>query len=90
MRCNRCDVFLPAQSSTWQSQYNSLGSNEYVDDLSKYKAAPVLIARARNANCFDFTFYAKENPDLKPMWGDIKGLWRHWVYYGQFDYRPHK
>lgn len=72
------------------SQYGSLSSNEYIDQFPKHKTAPVLMARARNANCFDFTYYAKENPDLKPMWGDIKGLWRHWVYYGQFDYRPHK
>jgi hypothetical protein len=78
------------QARTWSGNYSSISSNEYIDDLPKYKAGPVLMARARNARCFDFTFYAKENPDLKPIWGDIQGLWRHWVYYGQFDYRPHR
>lgn len=78
------------QSGVWLGDYQNITSNEHIDDLFKHKTPRILIARARSANCFDFSFYAKENPDLKPLWGDIKGLWRHWVYYGQFDYRPHK
>lgn len=68
----------------------AITSNEYSDQLHKFKAPAVLQARARGAGCFDFTFYAKENADLRALWRDPLGLWRHWVYYGQFDYRPHK
>lgn len=87
-------VHIPVQASSWQqglgANFSSVLSNEYLDDLDKFKAGPILVARARGANCFDFTYYAKANPDLKPLWTDVKALWRHWVYHGQFDYRPHK
>lgn len=77
----------PSASS---SSFTSIATNEFVDELHRFKAPLVLAARARGAGCFDFNFYAKENADLRHLWGDVRGLWRHWVYYGQFDLRPHK
>ncbi|WIA10790.1 hypothetical protein OEZ85_010958 [Tetradesmus obliquus] len=78
------------QSAAWPGNFSALSSNEYLDQLPKFKTPRVLEARARSSRCFDFDYYMKENPDLKHIWGNITLLWRHFVYYGQFDARPHK
>ncbi|KAF8068311.1 UVR8 [Scenedesmus sp. PABB004] len=86
-----------AQSDAWAAapagggrNFSALSRNEYLDQLHRHKAPRVLEARARGAGCFDFDYYAKENPDLRALWGDATGLWRHYVYYGQFAARPHR
>eukprot|EP00878_Enallax_costatus_P024831 GHUV01026523.1.p1 GENE.GHUV01026523.1~~GHUV01026523.1.p1 ORF type:complete len:299 (+),score=79.13 GHUV01026523.1:220-1116(+) len=79
------------QSATWPAgNFSAISSNEYLDDLYKFKTPRVLEARARGSRCFGFDYYMRTNPDLKPLWGDLQALWRHYVYYGQFDARPHK
>lgn len=86
--CCCCSSF--GQSAAWPGNFSALSSNEYLDQLPKFKTPRVLEARARSSRCFDFDYYMKENPDLKHIWGNITLLWRHFVYYGQFDARPHK
>eukprot|EP00775_Hariotina_reticulata_P012780 gene12780-12909_t len=78
------------QSASWPGSFNATSSNEYLDELYKFKTPRVLESRARGSACFDFDFYLKQNPDLKPLWGKPLAIWRHFVYYGQFDARPHK
>jgi len=83
-------VAAPLQSTSWPGTFNATSSNEYLDEIYKFKTPRVLEARARGSACFDFDFYLKQNPDLKPLWGKPLAIWRHFVYYGQFDARPHK
>eukprot|EP00879_Flechtneria_rotunda_P012042 GHRR01012577.1.p1 GENE.GHRR01012577.1~~GHRR01012577.1.p1 ORF type:complete len:347 (+),score=93.53 GHRR01012577.1:547-1587(+) len=78
------------QATSWTGNFSSLSTNEYLDELHKIKTPRVLEARARGSHCFDFDYYMRENPDLKPIWGNLQALWRHYVYYGQFDARPHR
>jgi len=49
--------------------------------------------RATGAQCFDAAYYAEENADLADEDRDLGpehpgALWRHFLYHGQFDYRP--
>lgn len=79
---------LPVQSSAWPpGDFSALAANEFVDARAKFRAPHVLVARARGARCFDFDAYMKANPDLKHLWGNITGLWYHFVYTGQFEPR---
>jgi hypothetical protein len=50
------------------------------------KAIRVLEAEARGSACFDAQQYKGSHPDLQALAGD-KELWRHWVYFGQFEGR---
>jgi hypothetical protein len=67
---------------------SGLAANEYLSDLARFKTPHVLEARARGAKCFDFDHYASHNPDLSPIAANQLALWRHFVYYGQFESRP--
>jgi hypothetical protein len=78
------------QARSWAGDFASLAANDYVDAPGKHRAPAVLTARARGAQCFDFNYYMKANGDVRAMWDDVRAMWRHWVYYGQFEYRPHK
>lgn len=90
MLCGVC-VASCLQSAAWPpDNFSSLSTNEYLDDLHRFKAPRVLQARARGFRCFDFDHYMRLNPDLKSMRGNLQALWRHYVYYGQFDARPHR
>ncbi len=73
----------PPSDAQGGRSFAALESNAFVDSLHEHKAPRVLEARARGVGCFDLSYYAKENPDLKHLWRDPKGLWRHFVYYGQ-------
>eukprot|EP00955_Chlamydomonas_euryale_P061361 358009-Chlamydomonas_euryale.AAC.4 len=54
----------------------------------------VLAAKARGHACFDFDLYVAANDDLAaaaPGTGWTRSaLWKHFVYFGQFEARPHR
>ncbi len=67
-------------------------SNAYLSDTPRFKIPRVLEAKARGPSCFDFEFYQSHNKDLA---GDeevnsTSALWKHYVYFGQFESRPYR
>lgn len=67
----------------------SLESNQYLAELPRFKTPRVLEMRARGGRCFDFDYYLSANPELLGVVGESKEeVWRHFVYYGQFEARP--
>ncbi|GAX76065.1 hypothetical protein CEUSTIGMA_g3508.t1 [Chlamydomonas eustigma] len=64
-------------------------SNEYMSDTPRFKIPRVLEAKARGPSCFDFDFYSEHNSDLRNV-NSNSSLWRHYVYFGQFESRPYR
>lgn len=71
------------------SNLSFLSTNEYITQEAKFKTPRILEARARGNMCFDFDFYTKHNPELQVL-TTHEALWKHYVYYGQFEERPHR
>lgn len=70
-------------NTTW------ISSNEYIEHQPRYKIGKVLVAKARGSSCFDFPYYSENNADLQILHTN-QSLWKHFVYYGQFESRPHR
>lgn len=81
--------FVQAQQPH-NGNYTYLTGNDYLEHLSRYKTPKVLELRARGGRCFDFEYYRGANPDLQYVGTSKEALWRHYVYYGQFEIRDHK
>lgn len=65
-----------------------VSSNEYVTNQAKFKMPKILEAKARGSTCFDFDFYIQHNADLGVL-KTHEALWKHYIYFGQFEARPH-
>eukprot|EP00195_Chlamydomonas_chlamydogama_P010072 CAMPEP_0202914022 /NCGR_PEP_ID=MMETSP1392-20130828/62019_1 /ASSEMBLY_ACC=CAM_ASM_000868 /TAXON_ID=225041 /ORGANISM="Chlamydomonas chlamydogama, Strain SAG 11-48b" /LENGTH=431 /DNA_ID=CAMNT_0049605511 /DNA_START=282 /DNA_END=1577 /DNA_ORIENTATION=- len=71
--------------------YDLVLSNEYLEDMPRFKIPKILEAKVRGSTCFDFSFYLQHNTDLaQAAVNDSEALWRHFVYFGQFEARPHR
>ncbi|MEW5312893.1 MAG: hypothetical protein WDW38_004491 [Sanguina aurantia] len=76
-------------TASYHENASVLATSEYADKPDKFKAPKVLEAKARGSACFDFTFYRAHNLDLFVLKSD-KACWKHFVYFGQFEFRPHR
>lgn len=54
---------------------------------ARVRQARLAEVQARGPRCFDFSFYADANPDLRSMRPNATWLWAHYVRYGQFEDR---
>jgi hypothetical protein len=61
-------------------------ANSFTNNKAMYKAIDVLEAQARGASCFDYQHYRDGSADLKDVTSDAE-LWKHYVYFGQFEGR---
>lgn len=65
----------------------TLASNDYLARLAQHKTPRILAMRAHGAACFDAPFYLAANPHLASSYPSNEALWRHFIFYGQFEYR---
>ena len=72
----------------WPSMISFPSCDRYLADTPRFKIPRVLEAKARGHACFDFDFYLKGNRDLQSVENNTEALWRHYVYFGQFESRP--
>lgn len=77
---------MQAQSAGPRNRSANALANYYVNHQPQLRTPKVLEAIAHGQACFDVAYYLARNPDLAPL-GSDKSLWRHYVYYGQFEPR---
>ena len=78
------------QANPPSSNLSRLVSNEYVEQEWALKAPQVLAAKARGAACFDFDYYRSSSGEDLHALPTRRALWKHFVYYGQFEGRPYR
>lgn len=67
-----------------------VASNAWIANHWTAKAEKLVYMNARGPGCFDFPYYAQENPDAAALGADDLGLWEHFVVLGQFQARRHR
>ena len=60
--------------------------NQFIEEPEVFKAPRVAMMGARDAQCFDHTYYREHNHDLKSFTDEQ--LWHHYRHSGQFEPRP--
>jgi hypothetical protein len=78
----RPQVDPPARNATALAANSRTSSQGH----ARLKATRVLEAEARGSACFDAQHYKSGHPDLQAV-ADDSELWRHYMYFGQFEGR---
>ncbi|MEW5303409.1 MAG: hypothetical protein WDW36_006105 [Sanguina aurantia] len=79
--------------ATWmqatRNQTSAVSFNDYLRNANKHRVPKILEKIAHGQECFDAAYYLLKNADLAMFDTDLD-LWKHFVYFGQFEPRQHR
>lgn len=68
-----------------RGEAKEIQSNDWISKHWTYKRDKLVSMNTRGPDCFDFEYYAQNNPGLDSLQDDEMALWEHFLMLGQFQ-----